>query len=97
MTLGKTDKEIYDVLSALQGLDGVQLFSVSGDIDSVTTSLQNLGLATSDDYTSRLIMKGLEIFLPTLVIPRKKQKGLLPNLAKQTAFHWQMLMVKCRV
>lgn len=75
MTLGKTDKEIYDVMSALQGLDGVQLFSISGDIDSVTTSLQNLGIATSDDYTITINYEGLAICSPTLVTPRKRLRG----------------------
>ena len=82
MTLGKTDKEIYDVLSALQGLDGVQLFSVSGDIDAVTTSLQNLGLATSDDYTITINYEGLGDLLANLGYTKEEAEGLITKLGE---------------
>lgn len=82
MTLGKTDKEIYDVLSALQGLDGVQLFSVSGDIDSVTTSLQNLGLATSDDYTITVNYEGLGDLLASIGYTKEEAEGLITKLGE---------------
>lgn len=82
MTLGKTDKEIYDVLSALQGLDGVQLFSVSGDIDSVTTSLQNLGLATSDDYTITVNYEGLGDLLANIGYTKEEAEGLITKLGE---------------
>lgn len=82
MTLGKTDKEIYDVLSALQGLDGVQLFSVSGDIDAVTTSLQNLGLATSDDYTITINYEGLGDLLSNLGYTKEEAEGLITKLGE---------------
>ena len=82
MTLGKTDKEIYDVMSALQGLDGVQLFSISGDIDSVTTSLQNLGIATSDDYTITINYEGLGDLLANLGYTKEEAEGLITKLGE---------------
>lgn len=82
MTLGKTDKEIYDILSALRGLDGVQLFSISGDIDAVTTSLQNLGLATSDDYTITINYEGLGDLLANLGYTKEEAEGLITKLGE---------------
>lgn len=39
ITLGKTDKEIYDILTGLQDLDGVVLLDAEGSIDGLTNSL----------------------------------------------------------
>ena len=36
LSLGKTSKEVHDILSALQGLDGVTLLDVSADVDTLT-------------------------------------------------------------
>ena len=69
-------------MSALQGLDGVQLFSVSGDIDAVTTSLQNLGLATSDDYTITINYEGLGDLLANLGYTKEEAEGLITKLGE---------------
>lgn len=57
LTLGKTDKEIYDIISAMQGVDGITLLGVTDDVDTLIGSLTELGIVSGEgteieiDYT----------------------------------------------
>ena len=59
LSLGLTNKEIYDVLQKLQALDGVTLFGVTDDIDKLKGELIDLGLAADDGVTVNVDYEGL--------------------------------------
>lgn len=59
LSLGLTNKEIYDVLQKLQALDGVTLFGVTEDIDKLKGELIDLGLAADDGVTVNVDYEGL--------------------------------------
>lgn len=59
-TLGLTSKDVYDVINALQSLDGgVTLLGVTDDVNTLTTSLVDLGLAADDGVTVSVNYEGL--------------------------------------
>lgn len=59
LSLGLTNKEIYDVLQKLQALDGVTLFGVTEDVDKLKGELIDLGLAADDGVTVNVDYEGL--------------------------------------
>lgn len=59
LSLGLTNKEIYDVLQKLQALDGVTLFGVTDDVDKLKGELIDLGLAADDGVTVNVDYEGL--------------------------------------
>lgn len=59
MALGKTDKEIYDVLTALEACDGITLFGVTDDVNKLKDELIDLGLAADDGVTVSVNYEGL--------------------------------------
>lgn len=59
LSLGLTNKEIYDVLQKLQALDGVTLFGVTEDVDKLKGELIELGLAADDGVTVNVDYEGL--------------------------------------
>lgn len=59
LSLGLTNKEIYDVLQKLQALDGVTLFGVTEDVDKLKGELIDLGLAADDGVTVKVDYEGL--------------------------------------
>ena len=82
MTLGKTDKEIYDILSALSQLDGVVLLDVSSDVDTLTGSLTNLGLATSDGITISVDYEGLSELMSQLGYTKEDAENTIQKLGE---------------
>ena len=59
LSLGLTNKEIYDVLQKLQALDGVTLFGVTEDVDKLKGELIDLCLAADDGVTVKVNYEGL--------------------------------------
>lgn len=59
LSLGLTNKEIYDVFQNLQALDDVTLFGVTDDINKLKDELLDLGLATDDGVTIKVDYEGL--------------------------------------
>lgn len=59
LSLGLTNKEIYDVLQQLQALDGVTLFGITEDVDTLKGELLDLGLAIDDGVTIKVNYEGL--------------------------------------
>lgn len=80
LTLGKTDKEIYDVLTALETIDGVELFSVSEDVGTLAQKLQDLKIATSDGVTITVDYEGLGDLLANLGYTKDEAEGLITKL-----------------
>ena len=82
ISLGKTDKEIYDVLTALQTVDGVVLFGVTEDVDTLTVSLQELGLAASDGVTIAVNYEGLSNLMSNLGFTKEEAQNLVSMLGE---------------
>ena len=82
LTLGKTEKEVHDILSALQGLDGVDLFTITGEIDTLTTSLTNLGLAADDGITITVDYEGLANLMANLGYTQDEAEQLITKLGE---------------
>lgn len=82
LTLGKTQKEIGDVLTALGEMDGVQLFTITEDVDGLTQSLQNLGLATEDGVTIKVDYEGLADLLSNLGYTKDEAEKLITKLGE---------------
>lgn len=66
LSLGLTNKEIYDVLQKLQALDGVTLFGVTEDVDKLKGELIDLGLAADDGVTVNVDYEGLTSLMSQL-------------------------------
>ena len=82
LSLGKTNKEIHDILSALQDLDGVTLLDVSTDVDTLTGSLQDLGLATSDGINVSVNYEGLADLLVNIGFTKDEAETLMKKLGE---------------
>ena len=59
LSLGMTDREIFDVLQALDSLDGVTLLGITDDVDELKGGLIDLGLAADDGITVSVNYEGL--------------------------------------
>lgn len=82
LTLGKTEKEIHDIVTALGEMDGVQLFTITEDVDGLTQSLQNLGLATEDGVTIKVDYEGLADLLSNLGYTKDEAEKLITKLGE---------------
>lgn len=82
LSLGKTSKEVHDILSALQGLDGVTLLDVSADVDTLTGSLKNLGLATEDGVTISINYEGFADLLASIGFTKDEAQTLISKLGE---------------
>lgn len=82
LTLGKTRKEIEDLITALGEMDGVQLFTITEDVDGLTQSLQNLGLATEDGVTIKVDYEGLADLLSNLGYTKDEAEKLITKLGE---------------
>lgn len=82
LSLGKTSKEVHDVLAALQGLDGVTLLDVSADVDTLATGLQDLGLAAQDGINISVNYEGLGDLLANLGFTKDEAETLITKLGE---------------
>ena len=82
LTLGKNEKEVHDILRALQSLDEVSLFTITGDVDTLTTSLQNLGLAADDGITITVDYEGLANLMSNLGYTYDETQDLITKLGE---------------
>lgn len=82
LTLGKNEKDVHDILQALQDLDGVSLFTITGDVDTLTTSLTNLGLVTEDGLEIKVNYEGLALLMQELGYTKEETEGLITKLGE---------------
>ena len=82
LSLGKTSKEVHDIFSALQGLDGVSLIGVSSDVDTLTGSLKNLGLATQEGITLSVNYEGFADLLASIGFTKDEAQTLITKLSE---------------
>lgn len=82
ITLGKTDKEIYDIISGLQKLDGVTLFDAASDIDTVKQSLLDLQLAFQNGVNVSVNAEGLTTLMSQLQFTKEDAQALVTKLGE---------------
>lgn len=82
ITLGKTDKEIYDIISGLQKLDGVTLFDAASDIDTVKQSLLDLQLASQNGVNVSVNAEGLATLMSQLQFTKEDAQALVTKLGE---------------
>lgn len=80
LALGKTDKEIYDVLSALEACDGVTLLGATDNVETLTTKLQELNLATSDGVTITVDYESLGTLMSQIGFTKEEASNLITVL-----------------
>lgn len=79
LALGKTDLEIADLTSALQN-QGVTLLAVTDNVDTLTTNLQELGLAASDGVTITVDYEGLANLMSQIGFTKEEAQNLISTL-----------------
>lgn len=79
MALGKTDIEIADLTTALQN-QGVTLLAVTDNVDTLTTNLQELGLAASDGVTITVDYEGLANLMSQIGFTKEETQNLITTL-----------------
>ena len=80
IALGKTDKEIYDVLTALEACDGVTLLGATDNVETLTTKLQELNLATSDGVTITVDYESLGTLMSQIGFTKDEASNLITVL-----------------
>lgn len=80
LALGKTDKEIYDVLSALDACDGITLLDATDNVETLTTKLQELNLATSDGVTITVDYESLGTLMSQIGFTKEEASNLISTL-----------------
>ena len=80
LALGKTNKEIYDVLTALEGCNGVTLLGATDNVATLTTKLQELNLAASDGVTITVDYESLGTLLSQIGFTKEEASNLITTL-----------------
>ena len=80
--LGKTRKEINDVLNRLSGLDGVTLFDVTDDVATLTQNLIDLGLAIDIGGNVSIGYENLGKMLVAIGTTKEEAQKLLTKLGQ---------------
>lgn len=82
ITLGYTNKEIYELLDALKEVEGVELLSVDADLGTLTESLSNLGLATGEVGDIKINVDGLMDLMQSLNFTKEEAQALANKLSE---------------
>lgn len=82
VSLGKTDKEISDIIEGLVELDGVKLFSVDDEASELTETLSTLGIACSDGKTVEIDYVQLAEMMKTLQYTEDDAQSVITKLGE---------------
>lgn len=82
ISLGYTDKEIHDLLTTLQGVEGLTFLNASADVDTLTNSLKNLGLATGDGLEVKVNTESLSILMQQIGFTKDDAETLIGKLGE---------------
>ncbi len=82
ISLGYTDKEIHDLLTTLQSVEGVSFLSASADVDTLTNSLKNLGLASGDGLEVKVNTESLSVLMEQLGFTKDDAETLIGKLGE---------------
>lgn len=80
VSLGKTDKEIYDLLNALQAVDGVTLLDANANVEMLKQNLTDLGLAAQDGVSVNVNVDGLADLMSQLNFTKEDTQNLIKKL-----------------
>ena len=80
ISLGYTNKDIHDILTDLQAVDGVTLVDVNASVSSLVDNLTNLGIAASENGTIVIDVQGLANLASDLGMTQGEAETLITKL-----------------
>lgn len=80
ISLGYTNKDIHDILTDLQAVDGVTLVDVNSSVNTLTESLINLGIASSENGAIVIDVQGLANLAADLGMTQGEAETLVTKL-----------------
>ena len=82
ISLGYTNKDIHDLMLVLQEVDGVSLLDVNANVDTLTQSLSDLGLAAQDGVNVTVNADGLADLMSQLNFTKEDTQNLITKLGE---------------
>lgn len=82
ISLGYTNKDIHDILTTMQNVEGVTFLSTTQSIDSLTQSLKDLALASDDGVEVKVNTDGLAELMAQLSFSKEDTEGLITKLGE---------------
>ena len=82
ISLGYTNKDIYDLLNVLREVDGVTLLDANANVDTLKQSLIDLGLAAQDGVEVTINADGLAELMSQLNFTKEDTQGLITKLGE---------------
>ena len=82
IALGYNNKDIHDLMLVLQEVDGVSLLDVNANVDTLTQSLSDLGLAAQDGVTVTVNADGLADLMSQLNFTKEDTQNLITKLGE---------------
>lgn len=82
ISLGYTNKDIYDLLNVLREVDGVTLLDANANVETLTQSLSDLGLAAQDGVEVTINADGLAELMSQLNFTKEDTQGLITKLSE---------------
>lgn len=82
ISLGYTNKDIYDLLNVLREVDGVTLLDANANVETLVKSLSDLGLAAQDGVEVTINADGLAELMSQLNFTKEDTQGLITKLGE---------------
>lgn len=82
ISLGYTNKDIYDLLNVLREVDGITLLDANANVDTLKQSLIDLGLAAQDGVEVTINADGLADLMSQLNFTKEDTQGLITKLGE---------------
>lgn len=82
ISLGYTNKDVHDLMLVLQEVDGVSLLDVNANVDTLTQSLSDLGLAAQDGVNVTVNADGLADLMSQLNFTKEDTQKLITKLGE---------------
>lgn len=82
ISLGYTNKDIYDLLNVLREVDGVTLLDANANVETLVQSLSDLGLAAQDGVEVTINADGFAELMSQLNFTKEDTQGLITKLGE---------------
>lgn len=82
ISLAYTNKDVHDLMLVLQEVDGVSLLDVNANVDTLTQSLSDLGLAAQDGVNVTVNADGLADLMSQLNFTKEDTQNLITKLGE---------------
>lgn len=82
ISLGYTNKDIYDLLNVLREVDGVTLLDANANVETLVQSLSNLGIAAQDGVEVTINADGLAELMSQLNFTKEDTQGFITKLGE---------------